>query len=84
MCDPHLVSTDLMYRGFFLSLMSKILMPSQESGLDAVRGTLLHESLLRPWSVDRNNRSPWTVMSFCWPLQSTWDTIFGDFGFLTS
>ena len=57
-CEPQAVSTDLMYRGSALSLMSKTLMPSQDSFTVAGCAMLLQESSLRDESVERNSRSP--------------------------
>src|SRR5262245_59317963 len=75
-CEPHAVSTDLMYRGARLSLMSKILMPSQYGWVPSFWGVDAHESLLRRESVDRKSRLPVTEMSFCEPGHSTWLRIF--------
>ena len=47
-----------MYRGFALSLMSKTLMPSQDSFSVAGCVVLLQESSLREESVERKSRSP--------------------------
>lgn len=78
--EPQAVSTDLMYLGFFLSLMSKILMPSHEDFSVAGCETLLQESSLREESVERKSRSPETEMSFWPPGQSTRLTVFGALG----
>ena len=83
-CEPQAVSTDLMYRGARLSLMSKILMPSQYGLVPSFWATELQESSLRRESVDRKSRLPMTEMSFCEPGHSTWLTIFVFFGFLMS
>ncbi len=82
--EPQAVSTDLMYRGFRLSLMSKILMPSHEDFSVAGCETLLQESSLREESVERKSRSPSTEMSFCPPGQSTSVTFFGALGLAMS
>lgn len=79
-CEPQAVSTDLMYLGFFLSLMSKILMPSHEDFSVAGCETLLQESSLREESVERNSRSPETETSFCPPGHRTVVTVLGAFG----
>lgn len=81
-CEPHLVATDLTYLGFALSLMSKILMPSQP--LTTSPGRLSHESSARGSSTERNSRFPVTEMSFWPPGQSTRETTFGRVGSLTS
>ena len=57
-CEPQAVSTDLMYFGFALSLMSKILMPSHDAFSVAGCVALLQESSLREESVERKSRSP--------------------------
>ncbi len=57
-CEPQLVSTDLMYLGLALSLMSKILTPSQDSLIVALWPVLLHESLLRELSTALKSRLP--------------------------
>ena len=76
-CEPHLVSTDLMYFGAVTSETSKILMPSHEAGLFTDWLTLLQLSSEREESVDRNTRSPRTLMSFCDPGQSTCASVTG-------
>ena len=76
-CEPHLVSTDLMYFGFATSETSKILMPSHESGLLTDWVVLAQLSSEREESVDRNTRSPRTLMSFCEPGQFTCASVTG-------
>src|SRR4051794_20505606 len=83
-CEPHAVSTDLMYRGARLSLTSKILMPSQYAWVPSFWETDAHELSLRRESVERNSRLPMIEMSFCEPGHSTWLTIFVFLGFLMS
>jgi len=83
-CEPQEVSTDLMYRGAVLSLMSKILMPSQYDWVPSFWATDEQESSLRRASVDRKSRLPVTVMSFWAPGHRTWLTAFVCFGLLMS
>ena len=52
-CEPHLVSTDLMYFGAVGSETSKILMPSHEGGLLTDCVVLAQLSSEREESVDR-------------------------------
>ena len=76
-CEPQSVSTDLMYSGDVGSEMSKIFMPSHEAGLFTGWVVLAQVSSMREESVDRNTRSPRTLMSFCEPGQLTWARVFG-------
>ncbi|GAA3243652.1 hypothetical protein GCM10020256_68680 [Streptomyces thermocoprophilus] len=76
-CEPQAVSTAATYRGFLLSLMSKIFMPSQDDFSVAGWVVLLQLASLREESVDRNSRFPETDTSFCEPGHSTCATVFG-------
>ena len=65
-CDPRQVCTLAMYRGFRMSLMSKIRMPRSRSRLTASSTPSVPQSSRPPRpSPDTNMRSPYTETSLC-------------------
>ncbi len=67
--EPQSVRTAPTCTGVVMSLMSKMRMPSNIPGVEAVTLVLSHVSLLCGVSMDMNSRSPITVTSPCGALQ---------------